>query len=241
MLRNTPSDILVSKLSHVYLVWWKKNSSDLAAALISEVRGFISTVVSHANTVKMYVWGTEATSICQAVCYYVTISSFQAGKTEKLPPSLSPLPCPPLSLRLFPSVPAPQLWSLHHFYLSLVCCAFSPQCFTNRPPSFLSGPLSLCRSHSIPCIIFMLLLDSIGPLLPLSSPHPILLHVIMHHASSYLFVTAASSCWVLIIRYTISLSHCLSLCSASSPLCDAIILAFIAVPAFLAASRVLML
>lgn len=138
--------------------------------------------------------------------------------------SIPPL-CPPLSLCLSPSVPVPQLRSFHHFYLSLVCCAFSPHRFTSRlplwPPFFLSLSLPHCRSHPIPdstspaCSppFHHAISPWLHPFSPTATPSLIplvLTHVIMHHAISYRFVTFCFLLGIHNLLYYLSLSF--SLC-----------------------------
>lgn len=108
--------------------------------------------------------------------------------------------CPPLSMGLHPSVLAPQLWSFHHFYLSLACCAFSPHRFTSSLPLCLhTNPFSsllFSFTKAQPCTpahsIVLSLLDIILFFLPLQLPLPpsprvLLLVIIMHNAISYQF------------------------------------------------------
>lgn len=167
--------------------------------------------------------------------------SFQAaGNTENLLffVSLHPSPCLSLSLCLYPSVPVPQLRSFHHFYLSLVCCTFSPHRFTSPrfplafSPSLHVVVLLYLTPHSFPTTSILLpLLDSIL-FLPLPLPPSLRLSFFLSPCIMLFlnYLSHSVFCWVLKIRYSLSL-FLYVLCFISSTWCH--YLAFIAVPVFL--------
>lgn len=183
---------------------------------------------------------------------YVRVCVYVRG-TQKTSSFLSHSFCPPLSLGLHPSVPAPQLWSFHHFYLSLVCCAFSPHRFTSSLPlcpptspfplcAFLPLLFSFNKPHS--CTPRSLhratspWLHPFSPPLPLPLPPspPVLLRVIMHHAISYQFVILY---FLLGIHNPLHISPSV-FCSLWPAFHLLNYLAFIGVPVFLSVSRMLM-
>lgn len=121
------------------------------------------------------------------LCYSVIPSFLVTGNTKNLPLFISFIPpslCLPPSLYLF--VWVAQLRSLHHFYFSLVCCAFSPHCFNNTP--FLS---------------FLLLLFAIFLWPYISSTLPLLDFNIFFHLSP-LLLRLFMSPWIMLILIWVS-------------------------------------
>lgn len=160
--------------------------------------------------------------------------SFQAaGNTENLLffVSLHPSPCLSLSLCLYPSVPVPQLRSFHHFYLSLVCCTFSPHRFTS--PRF---PLAFSPSLPLSMLLFSCTLHPVPSPLPPScylsltpsfffhchSLHHSVCPSSCHHASCRFLSTCHILCFAGYSKF-VTLSHSFFMSCVSSLLHDAII------------------
>lgn len=127
------------------------------------------------------------------------IAIISCRRTLGKPPPFCVSPALPLRSSAAASPSVPQLRSFHHFYLSLVCCAFSPHRFTTSllPCLLHHPPIPLCAVPSPPPLISFKKAFLIHPPPHLSltvifsslpSP-PALLHVTMHHSISYQIVT----------------------------------------------------